>query len=133
MSANEFSSGTIPGTTPAERKELDEAAASAGEAKRHAEGAVRSAAHRTMERAESATDAVGERLRSAGEAVRDKAERAGGAVAHTLDSTGHYLQEEGLSGAATDLTVLIRRHPIPALFLGLGIGYLVAQAMSRRA
>jgi hypothetical protein len=132
MSASQFgSTGTISSATRDETSELEQAAASAEEAKEHVQGAIKSAAHRTLERAESATGAVGDRLRSAGEAVREKGDRTTEAIAHSLESTGQYLQEEGISGAANDLTVLIRRHPIPALFLGLGIGYLVAQAARR--
>jgi hypothetical protein len=48
-------------------------------------------------------------------------------VASALDSTGHYLEEQGLSGMAEDLTNLIRRNPIPALLIGVGLGYLLAR------
>jgi hypothetical protein len=48
-------------------------------------------------------------------------------VAGALDSAGKYLQEEGVSGMAEDVTDMIRRHPIPALLVGIGIGYLLAR------
>jgi hypothetical protein len=52
-------------------------------------------------------------------------------VADTLERGGRYLQEEGLSGIAGDVTDLIKRNPIPALLVGIGIGFLLAQALRR--
>jgi len=48
-----------------------------------------------------------------------------------LESTGRYLQEEGLKGVAEDMTNLIRRNPLPAMFLGIGLGFILARAISR--
>jgi hypothetical protein len=39
-----------------------------------------------------------------------------------------YLQELDLADVRADLEGLIRRHPMEALLVGLGIGYLVARA-----
>jgi hypothetical protein len=52
-------------------------------------------------------------------------------VADALESGGRYLQQEGFSGMAEDLTGLIRRNPIPALLVGIGLGYLIARSTSR--
>ena len=84
--------------------------------------------------ATSATNSVGEGLKSLGDTVRDRApaSTATTAVADTLEHTGRYLQEEGLGGAANDLTELIRRNPIPALLVGIGFGFLIAQATSTK-
>jgi gas vesicle protein len=57
----------------------------------------------------------------------DLRQRVPQAVAEGMDSAGRYLQEEGFSGIAEDLTTLIRRNPIPALFVGIGIGFLLAR------
>ena len=54
---------------------------------------------------------------------------ASSSLAHSLESGGRYLQEEGLKGIADDMTNLIRRNPIPALFVGIGIGFLLARSM----
>ena len=48
----------------------------------------------------------------------------------SLSSRFRYLREEGLSGLASDLTDMIRRNPIPALLIGLGVGFLLARALS---
>jgi hypothetical protein len=48
-------------------------------------------------------------------------------VASGLESGGRYLENQGLSGMGEDLTNLIRRNPIPALFVGIGLGFLLAR------
>lgn len=58
---------------------------------------------------------------------------AAGSVANALDHTGQYLQEEGLRGVAEDFTGLIRRNPIPALLIGVAVGFLLAKATSSRS
>jgi len=90
-------------------------------------------------KAEDATTAVGGGLKSLGSSLREKAPHEGmigdasSAVANTLERTGSYLQEEGLRGIADDMTNLIRRNPIPALFIGIGVGFLLARALSHRS
>jgi len=53
---------------------------------------------------------------------------AGATMADTLESSGRYLQEHDLKGIGDDMTNLIRRNPIPALLIGIGIGFLLARA-----
>jgi hypothetical protein len=50
-------------------------------------------------------------------------------VADQLESAGSYLQDHTVDNMARDLTSLIRRYPMQAMLVGLGIGYL----MSRRS
>jgi hypothetical protein len=52
-------------------------------------------------------------------------------VASALDSSGRYLEEQGLSGMAEDVTNLIRRNPIPAMLIGVGLGFLLARLTRR--
>jgi hypothetical protein len=54
-------------------------------------------------------------------------------VASGLESSGKYLQDEGLSGMAKDLGDLVKRNPIPAMLVGIGIGFLLARATSSRS
>jgi hypothetical protein len=90
-------------------------------------------------KAEDATAAVGGGLKSLGHTIRDHTSQSGmvgeasSAVANSLESTGRYLQEEGLEGMAADVTSLIRRNPIPALLVGFGVGFLIARATTRRS
>lgn len=90
-------------------------------------------------KAEDATSAVGAGMKNLASAIRDKTPEkgvvgaAGSAVADTLESGGKYLQEQGLSGMGDDLTNMIRRNPIPAVLLSVGVGFLIAKATSNRS
>jgi hypothetical protein len=96
----------------------------------HKAGDVASAAG---ERAEAAASALGGSMQSWAGTLREKAPHEGmlgsaaGTVANTLESGGRYLQEEGVSGVVDDLTEIIRRNPIPALLVGVGLGFLLAR------
>src|SRR5437763_1675969 len=79
-------------------------------------------------RVEGAVEAAGSGMQSFADTVRDRGPSSGmlgsatSAVADTLESTGEYLESHGLSGMANDLTDLIRKNPIPALLIGIGVG-----------
>jgi hypothetical protein len=98
----------------------------------HAAGDV---ASNVGHRAEEATSSVGGSMRSLAGSLRENLPHEGmmgtasSAVADTLDRGGRYLQEEGLQGIAEDLTSLIRRNPIPAVLIGIGVGYLIARSL----
>lgn len=85
-------------------------------------------------KADSAVSAAGRGMESFADTVRDRGPQSGmmgkatSAVADTLDNAGEYLESHGLSGIAGDLTDLVRRNPIPALLIGIGVGYLLARA-----
>jgi ABC-type transporter Mla subunit MlaD len=87
--------------------------------------------------ADTATSRVGSGVESMADKLRGSAPREGivhdaaSKVADTLERGGRYLQEEGLSGMTDDLTNVIKRNPIPALLVGIGIGYLIAHALRR--
>jgi hypothetical protein len=88
-------------------------------------------------KAEQATEAVGVGMESLGQTIRQhKPEggvlgNAGEAVAKKLEAGGHYLEEKGLKGIGEDITSMIRRNPVPALLIGMGVGFLVARMMRR--
>jgi hypothetical protein len=85
------------------------------------------------EKAEGAVSSVGSGMQSLAGTLRDKAPSGGvlggaaSGVASALENTGQYLEEQGLSGMAEDMTNLIRRNPIPAVLIGVGLGYLLAR------
>lgn len=87
------------------------------------------------QRAEQATSSVGSSIRSLAGTLRENMPHEGvmgtasSAVADTLDRGGRYLEEEGLRGIGEDLTNLIRRNPIPAVLIGIGVGYLIARSL----
>jgi len=87
--------------------------------------------------ADNATAAVGSGVESVGHKVRDYAPKEGfmgsaaSKVAETIEGAGRYLQEEKLSGMASDVTDMIKRNPLPAVLIGIGLGFLLARATSR--
>jgi len=87
------------------------------------------------EKAEQASGTVGRTLGNLGSTIREHTPRegmmhnAGEAVAETLESGGRYLTEHKLREIGDDLTNVIRRNPIPALLLGVGVGFLLARAI----
>ena len=107
--------------------------AAAETAKREAERLSSAAATQ----ASHATTAVGEKIGSLADVIREKAPHEGAvgtaatAVAEKLDVAGSYLQQKSLEHIGGDLTALIRRHPVPSLLIGLGIGYLLGRTRGR--
>jgi len=84
-------------------------------------------------KAEDATHAVGSGMKSLAGTMRENLPREGmiGNAASTvvggLESTGRYLEQEGLQGITEDVTNLIRRNPVPAMLVGIGLGFLLAR------
>jgi hypothetical protein len=85
------------------------------------------------EKANEATAAVAGGMKSLAATLRDHTPKEGvlhtasSSLAESLESGGCYLQEEGLAGMAEDITNLVRRNPIPALLVGVGIGIVLAK------
>jgi hypothetical protein len=91
------------------------------------------------DKAEQATTSAGKGMESLAGTIRDRGPQAGimgratSTVADTLDRTGHYLEDQGLSGMAEDLTTLVRNHPLPAVLVGIGLGFMLARLTSWRS
>jgi len=100
-----------------------------------ASGMASSAAGTVGKKAEEWTSAAGGRVESLADTVRSQGPREGVLgkgteyVAEGLEKAGEYMQDKNLSGMAGDVTELIKRNPIPALLVGLGVGYLLGKAM----
>jgi len=97
------------------------------------------AASAVGQRAEDATSAVGHGMQTAADKVREYTPDSGvlgsasRGVAGALDSAGRYVEDKNLSGMMDDMTNLIKRNPIPALLLGLGVGFMIGRALSSRS
>ncbi|HTU91082.1 MAG TPA: hypothetical protein VMF69_13475 [Gemmataceae bacterium] len=123
------------------RSTVESAASQAGEKVQQATAAAMSKAQElagtASRRVDEATAALGERVRSAAGTIRERGPREGmlgtasGAVAESLESTGRYIEEEGVLGMVEDLTELVRRNPIPAMLVGVGIGFMLAKMFRR--
>lgn len=91
----------------------------------------------TREKADEIASSIGRKLESASDMIRGKLPREGRigeaarALSEGLESSGTYLQEQGVSGVIEDLESMIRRHPIQALLIGAGIGYLLSRLRER--
>jgi hypothetical protein len=51
------------------------------------------------------------------------------AKAQEMAGAGTYVQEKGVQALPADLVRLIRRHPVPALLIGLGIGFVLGSSL----
>jgi hypothetical protein len=82
--------------------------------------------------------AVGHQMNALGEKVREAAPHNGAigsaatAVADELQAGGHYLEGHGLEAIGKDLTDVVRRHPIPSLLVGFGLGCLLGMTLLQR-
>ena len=98
-----------------------------------------SMASAAVNKADEAVSSAGKRLETWGEGVRENTPHEGllGAasdrLAGALETSGNYLEDHGLTGMVEDVTEMIKRNPIPALFIGIGIGFLIAKATSSRS
>lgn len=109
-----------------------EAASAVGEMVTSAAGTVGSTVSSTMDKATSAT---GSGVKHLGETIREKGPQEGflgnasRAVADSLEGSGGYLEREGFSGMMEDVSGLIRRNPMPAILLGIGLGFLIGRTL----
>jgi len=110
----------------------------AGEVASNVADKAKQAASAFGQRAEQTTHAVGSGMKALGETIRNRGPHEGAAgdatasLAHGLESSGQYLQKAGIRGIAEDLTNVVRRNPVPALLAGIGVGFLLARATTRR-
>lgn len=115
------------------------AASAVGQTVGHAASAVgqgvSSAASAVGHKADDLTSSAGAGIRHLGETLKEKAPHEGmlgsasQAVASTVTDTGRYIEQAGLSGMMDDLTEVIRRHPLPAVLVGVGIGVLIGRLL----
>jgi hypothetical protein len=109
-----------------------EAASAVGDAVTSAASATGSAIGKSAERAATA---AGSGVRHFGETIKEKGPQSGvlgsatRAVGDTLQEGGQYLEREGLSGMFEDVTELVRRNPMPAILLGIGLGFLIGRTL----
>lgn len=111
------------------------ASAAIDKARGTVEDGVASAQHTlesTVEKAKDAAATAAHNVADAANYVGHKAEQATSSVGSALENTGQYLKNDGLHHMLNDVTDIIRRNPVPAMLIGVGIGFLFAQAAGRR-
>jgi hypothetical protein len=121
------------GHTGAAGDKMKQAQQAGSEAADKAKEALQSVGGAVGEAADAGAAAVGGGIKSLAGTIRDQGPREGmlgdaaSTVAKGLEQTGRYLQKEGVTGMADDLSELIKRNPIPAVLVGIGIGFMLAQ------
>jgi len=96
---------------------------------------VSNAASNVGKKAEDMTASAGAGIKSFGDTLSHKAPHEGflgdasQAVARGIKEGGKYIEEAGLGGMADDVTELIRRNPVPAVLIGLGLGFLLGRVL----
>jgi hypothetical protein len=83
--------------------------------------------------AEGAVGATGDAMKSLAGTIREKKAENGmlhdvaSGIADGLESGGAYLQDHNLHGLAKDMTDLVRRYPLQAILVGVGVGFCVGR------
>ena len=81
----------------------------------------------------SSGSGIGSNLRSRvddlGATVSNKAGEAAGAMASGVQSARSYLQDRDFDELTGDITAWVRRNPIQACLIGIGLGYLIARSI----
>jgi hypothetical protein len=112
---------------------LNKAQHAGTEAAGKAKDALKATGEAVTEAADAGAATVGGGLKSLAGTVREQGPHEGmlgdatTAVAKSLEQGGKYLEKEGVSGMAEDVSEMIRRNPIPAVLVGVGIGFMLAQ------
>jgi ElaB/YqjD/DUF883 family membrane-anchored ribosome-binding protein len=99
-------------------------------------------ARETMTEAHAETDqaiaSAGKQVAAWGSSLREHAPAEGvlgsaaQSVAQKLETGGKYMQKHGVGDMGDDVVDLIRRHPFPAIFVGLGLGCLIGMTFAKR-
>ena len=82
----------------------------------------------------AAQDVASHMAETAGTAATKAQEMAGASASTVTDTVAGartYVQEQGVQTLPDDLAGLIRRHPVPALLIGLGIGWLLSRTLGK--
>jgi len=90
-----------------------------------------------MAKAQSVKSAVSHRVGAVADRLRSRANggRLSGAansVASGLERAGAYFDDHDLSNVGDSMTNTIRRYPLQATVVGLGVGFLLGRSLSRR-
>jgi hypothetical protein len=114
-----------------------EAAASVGEMASHAASAVGALANQAAcdvgKKADNLTASAGVGIQELGDRLSRQVPQTGvighasQAVARTVKDGGEYIEGAKLSGMTEDLAQLIRKNPIPAVLIAIGLGWFIGR------
>jgi len=97
---------------------------------------AKDAAGKIGDMAQGAVETAGKMASDAASYIGKKAESAASAVgsgfksvAGTVESGAHYVSEHSIGEMSSDVANLIRKNPVPALLIAVGVGFLFARAI----
>jgi ElaB/YqjD/DUF883 family membrane-anchored ribosome-binding protein len=104
----------------------------AEQVRQHAEDA----SHEAADRVDSAMTSTGDRLHDAARTIRERAPsgqvgEVADKAADALEQGGDYLRRSDVSAVRSDLETIVREHPIQALAVGFGVGFMIARSLRR--
>lgn len=114
-----------------------DAKAKAQEVASDAKAKAQELSEQAADKADAATTTAGARMSDAAQTLREKAPATGTVAtvadktADTLEQAGTYLQQHDVADMRSDLEAIIRRHPMEAVLVGFGIGFLLARSTRR--
>jgi len=109
----------------------------AKDAMTHATDAVKSAGGAVAGAADQVAHGVGSGIHSLADTARRNLPHEGVMgtaskyVADGLEASGKYLEDKGITGMGEDLATLVKNHPVTAMLIGIGVGYLLGRTLSR--
>jgi hypothetical protein len=116
-----------------------DAAASVGDMAHHAVSALGATASQAAcdvgTKADELTARAGAGIQELGDRLGKIAPQTGAlgtasqAVAQTVKDGGKYIERAKLSGITENMAQLIRRHPIPAVLIGIGLGWFACRKL----
>jgi hypothetical protein len=87
----------------------------------------------------SKASAIGDKMSTVAGKIREKApadgrlSSAAESVASGMERAGNYMREHDLRSVGNDLSDVIRRNPVPAALVGVGVGFILGRALMSRA
>ena len=123
--------GVSATVTSAAQNVASHVAETAGTAATKAQEMAGAAASTVTSAAQDVASRVAETAGTAATKAQEMAGAAASTVTDTVAGARTYVQEQGVQTLPDDLAGLIRRHPVPALLIGLGIGWLLSRTLGK--
>lgn len=124
----------VGGTATAIKEKAKDVASTASEMATQAKDKAQEWASTASSKANDVRSNVGEGIESFAGKIRDKAPEQGmlgsaaAGVANTIEAAGSYLRDHDFGEMGQEVTNVIRRYPIQAILVGVGLGFLLARA-----
>jgi ElaB/YqjD/DUF883 family membrane-anchored ribosome-binding protein len=92
---------------------------------------LKETASSVAEKVQDTASNIGQKMQDTASNIGHKAQDAASSVVDTWEAGRHYVEERGIEGMFQDVTLLIRRNPIPALCIGVCVGFLLGRTMTK--